>query len=150
MFPSSNMNPSDSIISRWTPALNGWFTLNTDGVVNVNSSFGSAGGLIPNSLLLAWSFGLERLQCQTDCVEAFKLITSSRAHSCNITLVRAIFRLISRAWVVDFCLIRQDVNSVTDSLAKIHSPSNASTSTFANTPPENFICLEIYLFLWVQ
>ncbi|KAK8533028.1 hypothetical protein V6N12_076309 [Hibiscus sabdariffa] len=77
--------------------------------VDCNSSYGKAGSVIRDAngewfvgfhkylgishplhaelwgilegLRVAWSYGLERIQCQTDCAEAFKLISSEDSHN---------------------------------------------------------------------
>ncbi|KAK8986158.1 hypothetical protein V6N11_082436 [Hibiscus sabdariffa] len=150
-------------------APSGWLTLNIDGSVSTISSHGSAGGLIRDSegswltgfnrhlgittplqaelwaihegLLLAWSIGFERLQCQTDCAEAYNFITSSNANSSSLTLVRAISRLASRAWMMDFCLICRVANEAADSISKIPTYFGGSTFIFSDALFEIIFCL---------
>ncbi|KAK8562143.1 hypothetical protein V6N12_049192 [Hibiscus sabdariffa] len=164
-----NSIPSQSSFLHWCPAPSGWLTLNTNGYVSTSSSYGSASSLIRDNegswltgfnrylgittplqaelwaihegLLLAWSLVFERLQCQMDCVEAFSLITSSNANSSSLSLVRAISRLASRAWMVGFCLIRWVANEAADSISKIPSYSDGSTFIFSDAPSEIKFCL---------
>ncbi|KAK8590126.1 hypothetical protein V6N12_024509 [Hibiscus sabdariffa] len=166
---ASNLIPSQSPILHWSLAPSGWLTLHTDGSVSTISSYGSAGGLIRDNegsyltrftrhlgittplqaklwaihegLLLAWSLGLERLQCQMDCAEGFNLITSSNANSISLTLVRVISCIASRAWMVDFCLIRRVANEAADSIPKIPTYFDGSTFIFSDAPPEISLCL---------
>ncbi|KAE8680828.1 hypothetical protein F3Y22_tig00111366pilonHSYRG00173 [Hibiscus syriacus] len=77
---------------QWKPAPVDWCTLNSDG------------------LNLAWTYGIERLQCQTDCAEAFNLISSPLAPSSFIGLARSIARLMTKPWLLNFVLIRHEAN----------------------------------------
>ncbi|KAK8979816.1 hypothetical protein V6N11_066019 [Hibiscus sabdariffa] len=96
---------------------------------------------IHEGLLLTWSLGLERLQCQTGCAEAFNLITSSNANSSSLILVRAISRIASRARMVDFCLIRRIANEAVNFISKIPTYPDGSTFIFSDAPPEISLCL---------
>ncbi|KAK9043563.1 hypothetical protein V6N11_071899 [Hibiscus sabdariffa] len=155
----SNLVPSQPFLLHWCPVSDGWFTLNTDGSVSTISSFGSVSGLIRDNeeswltglnrhlgittplqaklwaihegLLLAWSLDFERPQCQTDFAEAFHFITSSNTNSSSLTLFCAISRLASRAWMVEFCLIRRVANEAVDSISKIPITSDGSTFIFS-------------------
>ncbi|KAK8510832.1 hypothetical protein V6N11_053659 [Hibiscus sabdariffa] len=133
LLPVSNTVPSQSSLLRWCPVPGGCFTLDTYGFAELWA--------IHEGLLHAWSLGLERLQCQTDCAEAFHLITYSNANSSSLTLVRAISRLASRAWMVDFCLIRRVANETADSISRIPISSDGSTFIISEAPPEISFCL---------
>ncbi|KAE8655884.1 hypothetical protein F3Y22_tig00117016pilonHSYRG00344 [Hibiscus syriacus] len=118
---------------QWMPAPNDWISLNTDGVVNYRSSLSTAGGIIRNyegtwlvgfnkyigrstilqdelcgiyeGLKLAWNYGYNKVQCQTDSVEAFHLITSSTSPTSPISLIRTINQFTSKNWLLEYKLI---------------------------------------------
>ncbi|KAE8655043.1 hypothetical protein F3Y22_tig00117034pilonHSYRG00573 [Hibiscus syriacus] len=121
---------------RWLPAPTSWVTLNSDGSVSTSSSITSAGGLIGDS----------HGNWLVDCSEAFKLVTSPTAYSCPLALVRAISHLISRAWCVDFTLIRREANFPADFITKMSHPTDGSTAIFSIPPHglHNLLSRDLY------
>ncbi|KAK8600857.1 hypothetical protein V6N12_050705 [Hibiscus sabdariffa] len=89
---------------------------------------------ILDGLRVAWNYGLEQIQCQIDCVEAFKLISSEDSHNSSIRLVRKITSMTSKAWVVDFIHIRREANYVADSIVKMPPNLDGSTSLLQTAP----------------
>ncbi|KAK8999642.1 hypothetical protein V6N11_070801 [Hibiscus sabdariffa] len=84
---------------------------------------------IIEGLRIVWSYGLERIQCQIDCAEAFKLISSKNSHNSPIRLVREITSMASKVWVADFIHIHCETNYVADSIAKMPPNLDSFTSS---------------------
>ncbi|KAE8722457.1 hypothetical protein F3Y22_tig00013960pilonHSYRG00088 [Hibiscus syriacus] len=149
-------------IHHWSPKDKKWTliwkiqTLNTDGAVNPQLSISSVGGgglfvttmeigLVSPSVLhselwdifyglvLAWSYGYRRVQCQTDSSEAYSLLTAPNLLSSTLPLVRMICQLLSGAWSLDFKLIKRESNMIADHLAKAARNTDGLTRVFSCT-----------------
>ncbi|KAE8661262.1 hypothetical protein F3Y22_tig00116925pilonHSYRG00037 [Hibiscus syriacus] len=87
-------------------------------------------------LQLALSHNIERLQCQTDNIEALNLVSSLMAKCSPIALVRSIAKLISKQWTIKFILIRCEANAASNFLAKSTVISNEQSQTYTEPPHE--------------
>ncbi|KAL4303935.1 hypothetical protein GQ457_10G004010 [Hibiscus cannabinus] len=92
-----------------------------------------------NKFKLAWSYGFEVLLIQTDCSEVPKLLLSTPTSS-PYSLVRAIARLMSRAWSIDFQVIKREANSAADHLAKLSLGSD-NQKLVMDSPPTSLVPL---------
>ncbi|QHO23420.1 Aspartate--tRNA ligase 2, cytoplasmic [Arachis hypogaea] len=68
--------------------------------------------------LLAWDVGQRDVICETDCVEAFNLVTQDGFGFID-PLVLKIRDIMHWNWRVDFRLIMRDANTVADTMAKM-------------------------------
>ncbi|MED6115997.1 hypothetical protein PIB30_095958 [Stylosanthes scabra] len=71
-------------------------------------------------LILAWDMGFIDVCCETDCHEAFILLTNDTTAANNdvTELTRRIHALMKRSWRVELALIQRTANHVADALAK--------------------------------
>ncbi|KAL4361102.1 hypothetical protein GQ457_04G028240 [Hibiscus cannabinus] len=88
----------------------------------------------------------ERLQCQTDCAKALKLITSSSAHTSPLHLVCNISRLATKPWMLEFRLIRREANTPVDAIAKA-SCDHFGYVRIINDPPTSVLDI-LYIDLY--
>ncbi|KAE8654582.1 hypothetical protein F3Y22_tig00117048pilonHSYRG00873 [Hibiscus syriacus] len=116
--------------------------MNGDWIIGFNKSIGISTPIqaelwgIFEGLQLALSHNIERLQCQTDTVEALNLVSSPMAKCSPIALVRPIAKLISKQWMIEFILIRREANAAADFLAKSTVISNEQAQTYTEPPHE--------------
>ncbi|XP_039011228.1 uncharacterized protein LOC120140302 [Hibiscus syriacus] len=89
---------------------------------------------IYDSLTLAWSLGFKKVHFQTNSTKAYNLITSPDALNNPMALVRAIALISSKAWFLDFILIKREANQVADSIAKLQANADGSLTTFNEAP----------------
>ncbi|KAE8701760.1 hypothetical protein F3Y22_tig00110505pilonHSYRG00083 [Hibiscus syriacus] len=113
-----------------------------DWIVGFKKSVGVTASLqaelwgIFEGLNFAWTCGIERLQRQTDCAEAFNLISSPLAPSSSIGLVRSIARLMTKPWLLNFVLVGREANVAADCLAKLPTTIDGLIHIFTNAPQE--------------
>ncbi|KAK8488728.1 hypothetical protein V6N11_068321 [Hibiscus sabdariffa] len=70
--------------------------------------------------MLLGGYSFDCSQCQTDCVEAHKLVANGLLHDSPLALVRAIAIMCSKAWIVDFVLISILLNPMPHLEALLH------------------------------
>ncbi|KAL4271268.1 hypothetical protein GQ457_13G008020 [Hibiscus cannabinus] len=78
-------------------------------------------------LRLAGNLGFERVVLQSDNAGVIQLLQSP-SPSRPYGQVCFIFTLLSKAWVVDFSLIRREANMTVDFMVKFDTPPSGSTS----------------------
>ncbi|KAK8523253.1 hypothetical protein V6N12_047779 [Hibiscus sabdariffa] len=83
---------------------------------------------------IAWFLEFERVQCQTDSLEAYDLITSRDASSSPISLVHAIADYSSKSWMLDYVLIKRDANFAAVFFQKFYPALDGSTSIYFVAP----------------
>ncbi|KAL4363202.1 hypothetical protein GQ457_04G035220 [Hibiscus cannabinus] len=126
-----------------------WVSLNTDAAVSSSSNFGAIGGVLCGStgdwlcgycksvgvvsplnaelwsilegLNLAWTRGFPRVQVQSDCSAAIRLILDPTAASSSSGLVRRISAWQNRPWSLRFLWVPRETNMVADGLSKLPS-----------------------------
>ncbi|KAK9028883.1 hypothetical protein V6N11_026019 [Hibiscus sabdariffa] len=159
---------------RWSHALTGWITPNIGGAINPSSSLSSTGAVLRShdgewlvgfnhllifstvlhdelwgvyeSLNLVWSHVFDIVQCQIDSTEAYHLITEPSTFSSPITHVHMIVHSLSRAWFVEFKLIKHELNTVVDFLAKYVAHHDGSTHVVSDISGSLQNCLHHGLY----
>ncbi|KAK9026501.1 hypothetical protein V6N11_039339 [Hibiscus sabdariffa] len=140
--PLVSLKEPESI--QWQSGPIDFYTINTDGTVNPQSTFGSIGGLlrefwgIYEGLCLAWTYGFEKVVIQTDCSEAYNLVSSSHSCSSDLMLVRAISALVDRSWFIDFLRILHEANFAANHLAKLNTSEDGVCRIFTD-PPQSLL-----------
>ncbi|KAE8698949.1 hypothetical protein F3Y22_tig00110597pilonHSYRG01147 [Hibiscus syriacus] len=147
---------------HWKPPPAGWFCLNTDGGVATHSGDGSIGGVLRDSsgswlgsfaknigvstllqaelwtiyvgLQVAWDYGLEILQIQTDNKQVVHLLDDHNAITSSLSLVRAIINMRKRAWITDILWIPCEENQVADKLTTKTAPPHHFQLVIHDTP----------------
>ncbi|KAK8579076.1 hypothetical protein V6N12_069410 [Hibiscus sabdariffa] len=79
---------------------------------------------------------LERVQLQSDCLRAVKLVNTSEVANSPYSLVRAITMLLAQAWVVGIIWIFRDSNYSADFLVK-STLSSPTRPTILDLPPHD-------------
>ncbi|KAK9019813.1 hypothetical protein V6N11_054321 [Hibiscus sabdariffa] len=91
----------------WKPPPIGLYVLNSDVAVYLHLA------------LVAWAHGIERLQIQSDCAYAIRLLNDV-SHACiPLPLVHAINLLCLRGWFTEFIWIPRECNMVADAMSKL-------------------------------
>ncbi|KAK9020995.1 hypothetical protein V6N11_011006 [Hibiscus sabdariffa] len=126
-----------------------WVSLNTDAAVSSSYNFGAISGVlrgltgdwlcgyckfvgvvsplnaelwsILEGLNMAWTMGFPRVQVQSDCSVAIRLILDPMAASSSSGLVRRISALQNRPWSLRFLWVPRETNMVVDGLSKLPS-----------------------------
>ncbi|KAK8593003.1 hypothetical protein V6N12_045094 [Hibiscus sabdariffa] len=81
-------------------------------------------------LHVAWSQGIERLQVQTDCDQATRLLCTSSLEAARLPLVRAINSLHNWGWLTELQWIPCEGNIVADAMSKLSIPQQFQLSFF--------------------
>ncbi|KAK8593727.1 hypothetical protein V6N12_045802 [Hibiscus sabdariffa] len=144
----------------WINPEPGWLCLNVDGAVSLNTGKVSIGGLLRDlvgnfifgfskfidctnslhaelwsllvDLQLAWAYGVNFLQVQTDCKKVLQLLQDPHVDSCSISLVRSIRQLWRKAWFIDLTWTSRSSNKA----AKLADHSSFDMSFLSNPPAE--------------
>ncbi|KAK8676101.1 hypothetical protein V6N13_034155 [Hibiscus sabdariffa] len=131
----SQSGPDASLpIPGWTTPPTQWVRLNCDGAHMTRDSNSSCGGVLRDSA------GFRSIVVETDCLDAIRLLRRPALKGSPITLVRDIRRLCNQEWRVSFHHVSRFNNRVTDSLARLASPSNFDVLHF-DAPPLGIVHL---------
>ena len=97
-----------------------------------------------HGLVLAQELGYRRVICETDSLEAFKLVTAASSpprHSCY-QILGDIKQLMKRSWTLRFSHVLCASNTGADYLAKCGAASNDAVSRWLQ--PDNKLCLLLH------
>ncbi|XLT60596.1 hypothetical protein S245_053503 [Arachis hypogaea] len=153
------------MLVRWVPPSEGAIKLNVDGSSRGNPGRAGCGGLlrdqdgncvagflsyigfagsveaelmaIRHGLWLAWQSGYRKVECESDCMVALKIIHDNAEGFPEFEhIVEEIHRFMLLEWDVIVYHIMREGNSCADFLAKMGSSSNSTFSLMMNPPPE--------------
>ncbi|XLR65771.1 hypothetical protein S83_016443 [Arachis hypogaea] len=153
------------MLVRWVPPSKGAIKLNVDGSSRGNAGRAGCGGLlrdqdgnciagfvsyigfagsveaeliaIRHGLWLAWQSGYRKVECESDCMMALKIIQDNAEDFPEFAhIVEEIHRFMLLEWDVTIYHIMREGNSCADFLAKIGSSSNSMFSLIISPQPE--------------
>ncbi|CAN1162575.1 Putative ribonuclease H protein At1g65750 [Linum perenne] len=111
LFPAAALRSFSEI--AWTPAEQGWATINTDGSVLRNPTRAAAGGIE-----MAWALDCRRVELQLDSRAPVALLSRDGIQDHQHTLeVMAFQELCRREWVVSIRHVYREANRAADFLA---------------------------------
>ncbi|KAL4355424.1 hypothetical protein GQ457_06G013310 [Hibiscus cannabinus] len=155
---------STMIPTPWSNPKPGCFCSNIDGAVSLNSGKATIGGLLRDTagnfvfgfskfigcvnslhaelfslyigLQLAWDYGIDYFQIQTDCKQITQLLSAPNVESSPIPLVRSIRKFWSRAWFIELIWTPRSGNMAADKLARLANCSSFDLSFYLSPPTE--------------
>ncbi|KAL4325878.1 hypothetical protein GQ457_11G009460 [Hibiscus cannabinus] len=151
-FIANQRVPSRSIVqSCWCAPSLGWIKLNVDASVSTRDYRAGVGGVLRNDrgpklwaihdgLLHAWDSGYARVELESDCLEAVRIINSESRALEGSALVSSIVGVISRDWTVTVTHVGRGRNRVADALAARGRDLGAGGMLFL-APPNAFVSL---------
>ncbi|KAK8564027.1 hypothetical protein V6N12_036159 [Hibiscus sabdariffa] len=161
LVPTPVVNSSLAFAPWSNPEL-GWPCLNVDGAISLNIGKVKIGGLLRDNvgnflfgfskfigcanslqaelwslyigLQLAWDYGVEFLQVQTDCKQVLQLLQHPHVESCSISLMHSIRQFWKRAWFVDLIWTPRSGNKAADAFTRLVTYSSFDLSFFSSPP----------------
>ncbi|KAL4290725.1 hypothetical protein GQ457_14G003440 [Hibiscus cannabinus] len=159
-----------AVVRLWSRQPPGWVKMNVDASVSIADQTAGVGGAIRDDigswrfgfarfvgrcnallaelwaihdgLLHTWELGYLRVELESDCLEAVRIVNCQSNEWGGSALVISIRRLLAADWDVVVRHISRDMNKVADSLAQRGRELRAESSAFY-LPPEGTISLVI-------
>ncbi|KAL4333564.1 hypothetical protein GQ457_07G033850 [Hibiscus cannabinus] len=155
---------STTLPAPWSNPEPDCYCLNIDGAVSLNSGKATIGGLLRDAagnflfgfskfigcvnslnaelwslyigLQLAWDYGIDYLQIQTDCKQITQLLAAPNVESSPLPLVRSIRKFWGRAWFINLIWTPRSGNMAADKLARLANCSSFDLSFYSSPPSE--------------